>query len=290
MVITTELQLVINASMMGAVYGLNAIGLSLAFGTMRIINIAHGALYMLGGYVAYTVLTTLGVNIIVATAIAMVIMFLMGLALENVFIERFRSEADAVAIITLALAILFEQGALLVWGGIPRGVPPLTTAVVEGFSLYVEVQRFIIFAISISLSVGLSLFLAKTKMGRAIRLVTFGEEIAKSVGINVTRISMLVFGLATALVVAAGSLSAPLSSLHPTVGWSLLLTAFIVVVIGGLESVNGTIVAGFIYALVEAFAGFYIGSQWKGIVALIMVIAVLTLRPHGLLGKPVVRF
>lgn len=282
-------QLIVNGLMAGGTYAVLAIGLSLIFGVMNVLNISHGALYALGGYFGYTFSVLAGQPPLVSLFLAMIAGFGIGVIIERFGIERVKGNINSVILLTFGLAILIEQLITLIYGGSYQAVPGIVQGAVVLGSLSVNLPRFTAFAVSVTLSLLLIAFVYKTKTGSAIRVVAFDQELALLRGINVTRISMLTLGISSMLAATAAALISPLLSLYPAVGWGPLLIAFVVVILGGIGSLGGTVIAGVTYGLVDVFTGYYLGSEWRQITVLLVIVAVLLLRPQGILGKVVER-
>lgn len=281
----TITQLLIDGIVIGGIYGLLALGLSLVFGVMGILNSAHGALYMLSAYIVFTALNLLQGNILMSLAVTLTVMMALGMLLERVAIEPLSKDPSGVVILTLGLAILLEQSALLTWGGEFKGIPAQFPGVVSILGLTLQWQRLAAFAIALSTVIGLKVFLAKTTLGKATRMVAYDREASMIFGVNVTKVSMITFGVSSVLVAIAAILLAPIFSIYPSMGWDPLLISFAVVIVGGMGNINGTLLASVVYGLVETFVGYYIASEWKGIAALLMIILTLIFRPQGILGR-----
>jgi len=282
-------QLIVNGLMAGGTYAILAIGLSLIFGVMNVLNVSYGALYALGGYFGYTFSVLLGQPPLASLFLAMIASFGIGVLIERFAIERVKGNVNSVILLTFGLAILIEQLITLIYSGSYQAVPGIIQGAIVIGGITVNLPRFMAFVVSVALSLLLIVFVYRTKIGSAIRVVAFDQELALLRGISVRRISMLTLGISSMLAATAAALLAPLLSLYPAVGWNPLLIAFVVVVLGGMGSLGGTVIAGVIYGLVDVFTGFYLGSEWRQITVLLVIVAVLLLRPQGILGKVVER-
>jgi len=282
-------QLIVNGLMAGGTYAILAIGLSLIFGVMNVLNVSYGALYALGGYFGYTFSVLLGQPPLASLFLAMIASFGIGVLIERFAIERVKGNVNSVILLTFGLAILIEQLITLIYSGSYQAVPGIIQGAIVIGVITVNLPRFMAFVVSVALSLLLIVFVYRTKIGSAIRVVAFDQELALLRGISVRRISMLTLGISSMLAATAAALLAPLLSLYPAVGWNPLLIAFVVVVLGGMGSLGGTVIAGVIYGLVDVFTGFYLGSEWRQITVLLVIVAVLLLRPQGILGKVVER-
>ncbi len=267
---------------LGSQYVMVALGLTLIFGILDISHFAHGHLYMLGAYLLYILTALAKVNYWLALPLCMI-----ALALGGVIVERlvYRPLRDQPHINTFIAAIgLFLFLETLVRAVKPRAVsvskPIDKTLSFAGFTI--EVQRLIVIAGAVALVVLLHLFIKRTRMGTAIEAVAQDREGAALVGINVNRISMLTFAIATALAAAAAVLMAPLAFISPEMGSVLILKAFVIVVLGGLGSMQGAIVGGYLLGILEALAIAYVSSAYKDVFAFAVLILILAIRPTGL--------
>ena len=284
------LQLIISGLLTGGTFVVVAIGLSLVFGVMNILNVAHGALYALGGYLGYTFSSLLHFPPVASFFLTIAAAFAIGALLERATIERIKLNTNAVIMLTFGLAWLIEEVIIFVYGPAYQGVPGMIQgAIVVAGSIVIALPRLLAFSVSLLFAFLLIVFVYRTKTGSAIRVVSFSSELASLRGINVRRISMITFGISSALVAAAAALIAPTQSVYPDVGWDPLLNSFVIVILGGMGSLLGTIVGGLLYGVVFVLGGFYVGAQWEEIIVLLMVILVLLLRPSGILGQVVER-
>jgi branched-chain amino acid transport system permease protein len=281
-------QLILNGLVAGSVYTLIGSGMTLILGVMGVINVAHGAFYMLGGYVAVVASAALGLHPLFAVAIAVGAMFLVGAATQRIAVEPIRTSVDAVLIVTFGIAYLLEGVALTAFGAAFAAGPPIVPGNFSGFGLYVLAQQAIAAVSSLGIIGLLWRFLSKTKTGKAIRAVSDDREVAMILGVNVTRSSMISFGVGVALVGAAGSLLASVYPVYPSSGWKALLTAFVVVVLGGMGSLKGSVVAGLLYGLIESFTEFLL-PRFTIVTVLTVLIVIILVRPSGLFGKRIER-
>ncbi len=274
-------QLVIGIQL-GSQYVMVALGLTLIFGILDISHFAHGHLYMIGAYLLYIVMVLGGINYWIAFVICMAALAVGGVVVERLVYRPLRGQPH---INTFIAAI----GLILMLETLVRGIQPQalsvpkpidTTLQFAGISM--EAQRFIVIIGAIVLIVLLQLFIKRTRLGTAIEAVAQDREGASLVGINVNRISALTFAIATALAAAAAVLMAPLAFISPEMGSVLILKAFVIVVIGGLGSIKGAIVGGYLLGIMEAMAIAYISSAYKDVFAFAVLITILAIRPTGL--------
>jgi branched-chain amino acid transport system permease protein len=280
------LSVLIAGLLLGGIYGLVALGLNLIFGVVRIVNFAQGELVMLSMYLTYWLYTQLGITPYVALLVVAPVLFVAGLLLQRWVLQPLQNEPMMQIFATFGLVILFQNLVLGATGGQAMSVDwPFAREVVQIGAIKVNGARLITFAAVTVITIGLHLFLRDTMPGRAIRAVIQDQRAARAMGINVERTYRLTFGVGAALAGVAGALLTPIFTLSPWIGNNFVLAAFAVVVLGGLGSVWGAYIGGLLVGLVEAFAGFYIDPALRQAIWFLIFIAVLILRPAGLLGQ-----
>jgi branched-chain amino acid transport system permease protein len=280
------LQLAVNGILIGGIYGLVSVGLTLIFGVMRIVNFAHGEFLMLGMFAGYWAFTLLGLDPNLAALLLLPVFFGVGLVAHLLVIRPvLATPALTQFFATIGLSVLLQNAALLVWGADLRSV---RTAYGQDFvefgDVTVSVARLVAFAASLAVSVALVGFLHFTFTGKAMRATVQNRQTALLIGIPTGRIYALAFAIGIALVGGAGAIIAPIFQTYPSVGLNFVLTAFVVVVLGGMGSVPGAIAGGLVIGLVEAFSGFYIAPTMKEVVYYTIFLAILLVRPSGLFG------
>jgi branched-chain amino acid transport system permease protein len=281
------IQQAVNGIVLGCTYGLIAIGLTIIFGILNVINLAHGEIYMLGAFVAYFLVTLLEVNFFVALLAATLAMAVVGVVVERVVFRPLRDKEEInYFIVSVGLLIFLENGALLLWGTDPRSMG-LTYAsqTIKMGEVIVTVQRLYTVAIAVLVIVGLHFFIKHTRMGKAMRAMEQDREAALTVGVGINEVSTFTFALGSGLAGVAGALMGSMFIVNPMMGFSPLLKAFVIVVFGGLGSVVGAIVGGLILGLTEVLGGAYISSTYQDAFAFILLILVLSFKPTGLFGK-----
>jgi branched-chain amino acid transport system permease protein len=280
----TLAQVIVSGVLLGAVYALLAIGLNLIFGVMRVINVAHGDLMMLGSYTTFWLFTLWGVNPLISLVVAMAVMFALGAVLQRVVVERVVGQPLLVSLLlTFGLSSFLTGAALNLWTANYRSVPAFTGSVpVAGLAL--SLPRVIAFGVALVITVLVYLFLKRARIGKAIRATSQNAEVALVCGIDVARIRLLAFGLGTALAAAAGSLLAVMYTVYPEMGRTFLLKAFAIIVLGGLGSFGGAFLGALALGVAEALASFAWTAQVAEGVAYALLIAVLLARPSGLFG------
>jgi branched-chain amino acid transport system permease protein len=277
---------ILNSLFYASVLFLIAAGLSLIFGVMRIINLAHGELVMLGMYGAFWAHALWKLDPFVSIALWVPLMFLGGMLVYRFLLRPIIPGGELNTLLyTAGLSLLIANLALLAWTGDYRTIKlPYATTALRPFGIAVPIPLAIAFALAIVITATLYLFLSRTDPGRAIRATSQNPEAAALMGIDVERISMLTFGLGSALAGAAGVLLAPSLYLYPTVGEILIAKCFVIVVLGGLGSVSGAIAGGVLLGLVESLGAVYISVAYKDTIGFIMFLLVLLFRPSGLFG------
>jgi len=278
-------EFLLNGLVLGALYVLMALGLSIIFGMVGVINFAHGALFTLGAYTAYQVQGALGFA--GALVVAPVLVGVLGMLIEATLLRRLYLEDPLQGLLlTFGLAMVLEQGIRLVWGLSPKqfAVPPgLAGALALGSLTYSKYRSFILLAV-VLLIVGLVLFLQKTAIGTIVRAGSRDPMMVRLLGISLTPVLTLVFGLGVALAALAGVLSAPLAGVQPAMGVNVGTAAFVVVTIGGLGSLAGAIVSGLLVGQVVSLSIYFQPRAAEASMYVLMAV-ILLLRPRGLMGE-----
>ena len=277
----------------GASYGMNlavaAAGLALIFGVYRVINLAHGQLIMLGGFVAYVVATQLGTHFFVGFFAAMVVMGLLSIVLENAvfrFLQR-RPLTDQL-LASLGLYMVLGTTALRIWGDFearPIAMPGEDWALTAG-DIRIDGARLVTIGITLILFASLYFVVYRTHLGRTMRATAQGEETAALMGIKKRRVAAIVFFLGGALGGAAGAMLGALFNVRPDMGFQPLLMALVIIIFGGMGSIAGSIVAGLILGILYNLTVFYVGSKLGDLVPFLVLLAILMIRPQGLFGLP----
>jgi branched-chain amino acid transport system permease protein len=287
MEISLLLQGGLNGVMLGLNYALIALGLSLIFGIMGIVNFAHGEMYMLGGYVAYYLVGRFGLNFFVTIVAAVIMVGLLGVFLEKVLFRPLTmrpKEALTSLIAAVGLAWVLQMLAVICFGDLDRNVPSAFKGIIRMGGVVITKERLATIIIGIALIVLLNLFLLRTRMGRAIRAVAQDKEAAALQGVQVGRVSSLSFGVGCALASAAGALMAPIFSINPFLGGEVILKAFLVVILGGMGSIPGAMLGGLVLGFTESFGSLFFTVPTVSVITFILIIIILIVRPQGLLG------
>lgn len=278
-------QSLINGVILGTLYLLMAIGFTLAFGVMRIVNFAHGEFYMIGAFCALIGVTWLGLPFPVTLALTIAVAILLGAVVERVVFRPFRNDELSGMIASLGLAMILQHGALILFGPDPQAFPALVTGVFKWGSLIVPKSRALALGIGIVILLIFYIFLMHTRHGRALRAIVQDQEVAAVFGVRLEIMYPLGLGLGVALAAVAGGLMAPLFGVSPFIGATPLLKAFIVVILGGLGSIPGAALAAILLGLIESFTSSFVSASAADIVTFALVIVVLLVRPAGLLGR-----
>jgi branched-chain amino acid transport system permease protein len=280
------LQLLINGLMLGGVYAIISVGLTLIFGIVRVVNFAHGELLMGSMYVTYLASKHLGLHPYVSALPLVLLFFAVGALIQRLIIQPLLDADSHVQIFaTVGLSTALMNLALLVFGANMQSVPP--SAAQGAFqlgSLRIVTTQLVMFVVSIAVVAALHVFLQRTFLGRAIRATAQNRMAAAVMGVDVKRIYVVTFGLGTACVALAGALLTPSYPVFPTIGTYFVLTAFVVVVLGGMGSLYGAFLGAMIIGLVDGLSGYYIGPDLKEVVYFVLFLAILVTRPTGLLG------
>ena len=277
-------QALVNGVMLGMVYILVALGLTLVFSIMEVINFAHGEFYMLGGFTAYYLFAQLGINYLVTLAAAAVLVGLLGFLLEKVIFRPFRGNLLGAFIVSLGLVWILQSGALVAFGTLEKSVPSPFRGTLKILGVYFSLERLAVTLIGITLVMALYVFIRFSKQGRAIRAVAQDSDAAALQGINVNRISSQAFALGSALAAAAGALIGPIFFVSPFMGGLPILKAFIIIILGGMGSIPGALLGGLILGIAEGVGSIFLSVPGVNLLGFVIVIAVLLLRPRGLLG------
>ena len=274
----------LNSVQYGLLLFMLAAGLTLIFGIMGVVNLAHGSFYMLGAYLAYSLSSMLG-SFTLAILAGVVLSVLFGLVLERVLFRFFyqRDHLDQV-LMTFGLIYIFEELRSILWGDDVHGVPipPLLTGSIPlTDTLSYPIYRLFMAGLCVLLAIGLYLLISKTRLGMKIRAGAFNRDMTESLGINIKLIHAVVFAIGVALAAVAGMIAAPISSVYPNMGAPVLIMCFVVVVIGGIGSVRGALIAALLVGFVDTF-GKVLLPQVSAMLVYMLMAVVLLWKPEGL--------
>lgn len=281
------LQSIINGLMIGGIYALVAVGLTLIFGVMGIVNFAQGEFLMVGMFLTFLLNQWLHLGIYPLFFIVTPLCFLIGWLIFRGLINRVIGKPDIYQILlTLGLSIFLVNGATMIWGPDYHSIPNTIKQAAWNFAGFsIPIARVIAFAVAAAMVWGLNIIINKTEMGRAMRATAESREIATLLGINPRRTFAIAFAIGIALAGAAGLLISPLFYVYPHVGGLFSNTAFVVVVLGGMGDVYGAMIGGLLIGIVEALSSVYIALDMAQLGVFVIFILVLFLRPNGLFGR-----
>jgi branched-chain amino acid transport system permease protein len=269
----------------GAIYALAAEGLNLIWGVMRVVNLAHGELLMIGTFVTYFLWSAWGINPLLAAFPTALVLYFVGRALERAFISRVIGSPELISLLlTFGISIMITNVAVLTIGAEFRTVRFLDQAVAIGGTA-LPLNQLVMAAAAIVLSIGMYVILQRTRTGTAIRAVAIDRGMAEQVGINTRQVYNRTFALGALLAGVAGALITPLVAFNPLVGQAYILTAFAVVVLGGMGNFLGALIAGLLIGIVEAGVAYSFSVQLSEGVAFLVIILTLLVRPTGIMGS-----
>jgi branched-chain amino acid transport system permease protein len=280
-------QATVNGILLGGLYGLATVGFSMVWGVMGVINLAHTSFITLGAYVTYVLFTQFGVDPLLSMPVAMLAMFVLGYGIQRLILNRvIRTSLLLSLVVTFGIDLALTDATVITFTSDVRSVnASYASTSVAVFGTLVPLVRLIAAALSLAIGVAFFVFLRRASLGQAILATALDREIANLMGINPQKVFALTAGAGAALAGAAGSLSSMLFPVSPTMGVSFLGAVFVITVLGGIGSVEGCIVAGFLYGLVQAWAAYWLGTNFQEIVAFAMFLGVLVVRPQGLFGR-----
>ncbi len=283
------LQALYSGIVLGAIYAVMAMGLTLVYGALRVLNMAHGALFTLGAYVTWWLAVTVGIHPLVAAIFAALVVAAAGAGLYQGLVRpmlRNPSWTVNVYIGTLGVLIVVENVLLLVFGPRFKALPPIVEGDVRVLGVLVSHEHIVILVVALGVLVMMSQYLSKSRLGLAITATSQNRTAAQLMGVNVDRVYLVVMGVSAGLAAIGGVLLSSFYFLSPAMGITALLKALVVTIFGGLGSIKGTIVAAFVIGFTEALVSLYYGVKWS-LPALFVVLAlVLLVRPNGLFGVP----
>ena len=285
---TLFMQQLLNGITLGSVYILVAIGLTLVFGILHVPNFAHGALYLVGGYATLMAMNSLGVHYFIAIIISIVCVAGIAILMERLVFNPLR-EAPAIhdKIAAIGIMLFFDALIPLVWGNeYHRMLTPFGDTVTL-FGISTTIQRILVIVVACIVVVLLQLFLKKTMTGASIMAMAQNREGSFLVGINANTVAMMTFAISGALAAIAASIASPINLVFPSMGHLVILKAFVVVIIGGMGSVPGAIIGGMVLGITESLGATYISNDYKDMIAFLLLIIIMTIRPKGLFAKGV---
>ena len=282
------LQAVLNGLLTGSLFALIGMGMALIFGVMHIVNFAHGTFLMLGMYATYWLYERLGVNPYLGFMFAAVVLFVIGVTSYQLLLRRIAERSEFMSILlTLGLSLIFIDVVLLTFGADYRqvNIPLLGVNLRAGSHISINAPWLLSFAITAVLAFGMFWVVMRTRFGRALRAIAQNRYAASLMGIDVMRIQAIAFGLGLAAVGVAGGLLLPVFYAYPDVGHQFTLRSFLMVVLGGMGSIEGAAIAGVVLGVIESLVSLYWGNEWALAVDFVIFLLVLSFRPNGLFGS-----
>ena len=276
---------IIHGLVWGIVIALIALGLTIVFGVMDVVNFAHGEFYMLGAFFGYSLLFIIH-NFWVAIVLAGIAVGIMGFLIElAMFRPLYGRNPIFHLLLTFGLGMILREIARLIWGGETRRVEVPVTGAIDFLGITYPLYRLIILGIGILILVGMWYALTKTEAGATLRASSQDRQMSSALGINVARVYMLTFVIGVALAAVAGVLMSPIYFVYPTMGIDAILRAFIVVIVGGMGSLAGAVVASLLIGQVESLASLWISPTWAETLVFVVLIVTMVVKPTGLFGK-----
>ncbi|MDD5014016.1 MAG: branched-chain amino acid ABC transporter permease [Atribacterota bacterium] len=282
------IQIIANGIILGSVYALIALGLNLTFGIMKVINFAHGQMYMLGTFIAYYIYGVYGYNYFIALFVSVFVLAIIGVIMERLFrhVLRYAEREEVTMLLALGVSLFFSSVALHMFGEKVRGIQDLIGGVYKIYNTYLPAQRVLIFLMAILSMITFLYFLKYTKTGRALRALAQNREVSCLMGINVNKTSMIGYAIGAALAGMSGTIVAFIFSIYAGSGEAITIKAFIMIMIGGAGVIPGAILGGFILGMLEAVGYGLIGGSLTFLLIYLGVIIFLIFKPNGIMGKP----
>jgi branched-chain amino acid transport system permease protein len=284
----SALQAILNGLLTGALYALIGMGMALIFGVMRIVNFTHGAFLMLGMYATYVLFQTTGLNPYIGFISAGLILFAIGYITYMALLRPIRGQVDfMVMLLTMGLALIVIDSVQLIFGADYHqiNIPLLSKNIHIGSKISLNAPWLVSFAIALVLAIALYFVVTHTMFGRAARAIAQNSYSVPLMGINVNRVQALSFGIGSAAAGIAGGLLLPVFYLFPEVGNQFQLKSFVMVVLGGMGSIQGAAIAGLVLGVIESLTSLYWGNEWALAVDFVIFILVLSLKPSGIFGS-----
>jgi len=278
------LQFTVGGLLAGMLYALLACGLNLIFGVMRVINLAHAELMLAGAFTAF-LLFQIGLHPLLTLPIAIMIWFIFGYFLQRILVERVVGKDELASLmLTYGLSIILMNIGLLIFSSDFKSIPVLQGSLIFG-DLIISKPRGVAGIVAVIITLAVFLFLERSRLGKAIRAVAEHPEVATICGIDVVKIRMLTFGLASGMAAAAGVMLSIIYSFSPETGADFILKCFAIIIIGGMGNFVGAFYGAILLGLAEAFVGGFVSTQWAEAVAYMLLVFVLIVRPTGLKGS-----
>jgi branched-chain amino acid transport system permease protein len=283
---STIIQLVISGLLIGSIYALMSIGLTLIFGVLRVVNFAHGEFLMIAMYGAWAFSKLLALNPYVAAVAVVPAMFLFGALVYRLVIGSALEKPHLVVVFaTMGLSIFLQNAALMAMTADLRDVPPIFGRSISIGHVFIKGELLLGFVVTLACTIALQWVIKYTFLGKAIRATVQDGEAAKLMGINVPKIFLITFSVGSALVGLAACVMLPLFSVFPTVGLNFVLIAFVIVVLGGMGSIEGALLGGFCVGVVQSVSSYYVAPAFGQLFFFLLFLLVMIFRPNGLFGQ-----
>jgi branched-chain amino acid transport system permease protein len=283
---STIIQLVISGLLIGSIYALMSIGLTLIFGVLRVVNFAHGEFLMIAMYGAWAFSKLLGLNPYIAAIAVVPAMFLFGALVYRLVIGSALEKPHLVVVFaTMGLSIFLQNAALMAMTADLRDVPPIFGRSISVGHVFIKGELLLGFVITLACTIALQWVIKYTFLGKAIRATVQDGEAAKLMGIDVPKIFLITFAAGSALVGLAACVMLPLFSVFPTVGLNFVLIAFVIVVLGGMGSIEGALLGGFCVGVVQSVGSYYVAPAFGQLFFFVLFLLVMIFRPNGLFGQ-----
>jgi len=277
-------QSVVNGLMIGWIYILVALGLTLVLSIMGIVQLAHGEIYMVGAYISYYFCVKAGLNFFLALVISVILVGLLGIVLEKLLLRPFRGQVERALIITIGLILVLQTSVATLFGTTTEAIHNPISGVLTILGTRVPWERLIVIIVSIALTSALILLIQRTKTGQAMIAVSQDREAASLQGISVDFISSVAMFLGCAMAAGAGALVGSIFSLNPFMGTFAVMKGIAVIILGGIGSISGVVIAGLILGLIDGLIPPLLSVHMAGIIGFVVIILILLFRPQGLLG------
>ncbi len=274
-----------SGALLASLYVLVALGLTIEFSLLRIINFAHGDFYMLGAVAAYYLFAEVALPFPLVVVVAAVGGVILGFLAERTLFRRFHEDLLGAFVLSLGLAWVLEMAVVGKFGAYPKGLPPVVAGVSRFGQVAISNDRIMVIVVGSLIVAAISLYVTKSQVGRAMRAVAQNKDAAALLGINPVFVGTIGFVLGTALATLAGALVSPIFSVDPQMGVGLTIKAFVIVIIGGMGSIPGAVLAGILLGLFEGVGGIYVDNAQLAVLEFLVIILFLILRPKGIMGS-----
>jgi len=274
----TILEITLSGVLLGSLYSLAAVGLSLIFGVLKIFNVAHGLILVLSAYINCFIMTQFGLWLPLSVILTISLVFCLGMIINKFAVYPFRRQSERVLLTTLCTGIIIEQSIYLVWGTTYLMTPYTVKWSINIFGVMLPIYRLVILTITLAATFTLWIFLKKTSLGIAIQSTAQDEEAAMMCGVSTTQIWSLTFALSCALAALAGTLLNLILMFTPVYGWEFTLIALAAVTLGGLGNVSRTVVSGLMLGIIEMLVAYFVSPSWRSIVFFLTILTTLIIR------------